>query len=142
MDPIWVNLPDDLALKIIGYLSDIDIRLAFGIPPRRLVINKQINFRSKFVYDNFTKTMYDFSGMSEEPPYWIMRRGISFSQFRRPNVFVFNMEFGEYEMTMFSDDAQLGPTKCSNHIVLKDKVKFLLRYGPRDMGKFTTRISF
>jgi len=34
MDPIWQNLPDDLAFLIISYLN-IDTRRAFGLKPQR-----------------------------------------------------------------------------------------------------------
>jgi hypothetical protein len=70
--------------------------------------------------------MFDFSGMSDETqPYWIIRRGIPFSQFRSPNLHVFNMDWEDYDMTMFSNMVQLGPSKCKNHIVLDKKVKFV-----------------
>lgn len=126
MDPIWTLLPNDLALRIIGHLDDIDTRIAFGIKPRRLVINHRFNFRNEFIYDQSTQTMFDFSGMSEpEEPYWIIRRGIPFSQYRSPGLHVFNMEWEDYDMTMFSRGYQFGPSKCSNHIVLDKKVKFI-----------------
>jgi hypothetical protein len=35
MDPIWQNLPDDLAFLVISFLN-IDTRLAFKVPPNRL----------------------------------------------------------------------------------------------------------
>ena len=34
LDPIWQNLPDDLAFLIISYLN-IDTRRAFGLKPQR-----------------------------------------------------------------------------------------------------------
>ena len=126
MDPIWTRIPNDLALHIIGFLDDIDVRRVFGFKPRRLAINKWFKFRNEFVYIRTTQTMFDFSGMADEiQPYWIIRRGIPFSQFRSPDIHVFNMEWEDYDMTMFSNDLQLGPTKCRNHIVLHDNVKFI-----------------
>lgn len=126
MDTVWTQIPNDLALHIIGFLDDIDVRRAFGFKPRRLVINKRLNFRSEFVYNRTTQTMFDFSGMSDDTePYWIIRRGIPFSQYCSPDIHVFNMEWEDYDMTMFSNGFQLGPTKCRNHIVLHDKVKFI-----------------
>jgi hypothetical protein len=35
MDPIWQNLPDDLAFLVISFMN-IDTRLAFKVPPNRL----------------------------------------------------------------------------------------------------------
>lgn len=127
MDPIWKLLPNDVALRIIELLDDIDIRRTFGIKPRRLVINKNLEFRSEFVYNRRTQTMFDFSGMNDETqPYWIIRRGIPFSQYRSPDdIYIFNMGWEDYDMTMFSDEYQLGPTICRNHIVLNKKVKFV-----------------
>ena len=127
MDPkVWVNLPNDVALHIIGFLEDIDIRRAFGFKPRRLSINKNFNFRSEYVYIKDTQTMFDFSGLKDDvDPYWIIRRGIPFSCFRTPDVHIFNMGWMDYDMTLFETTHQLGPTKCSNHIVLRDRVKFI-----------------
>lgn len=126
MDPVWKELPNDLVIHIIGFLDDIDVRRVFGFKPRRLVINKRFKFRNEVVYNRTTRTMFDFSGMADETrPYWIIRRGIPFSQFRSPNLHIFNMEWQDYDMTMFSDKTQLGPTKCRNHIVLHDRVKFI-----------------
>jgi hypothetical protein len=118
MDAIWSLLPNDLALHIIGFLDDIDTRIS--------VINQRFKFRNEIVYDQATKTMFDFTGMSElEEPYWIIRRGIPFSQYRSPGLYVFNMEWEDYDMTMFSSQYQFGPSICKNHIVLNKKVKFV-----------------
>ncbi len=126
MEPIWCQLPNDVALHIIGFLDDIDTRRIFGFRPRRLVINKHLNFRSEFVYNRATQTMFDFSGMNDETqPYWIIRSGIPFSQFRTPDIHIFNMGWENYDMTMFSDEHQVGPTTCRNHIVLNKRVKFV-----------------
>jgi hypothetical protein len=36
MDPkIWSELPYDMVREILGYVDDIDVRLAFDIKPRR-----------------------------------------------------------------------------------------------------------
>ena len=126
MDAIWSRIPNDVALHIVGFLDDIDTRLAFGIRPKRLVINQRFNFRNEFVYDQTTQTMFDFSGMSDpEEPYWIVRRGIKFSQYRSPGLYVFNMGWEDYDMTMFSGKYQFGPSICKNHIVIDKKVKFV-----------------
>ncbi len=126
MDPVWTQIPNDLALHIIGSLDDIDVRLAFKIPPRKLNPARKFELRSEIVYDHLSRTMWDFTGLTErEQPYWIMRKGIKFSQFRSPDLYVFNIGWEDYEMTMFSDTHVLGPTICRNHIVLNKKVKFV-----------------
>lgn len=73
-----------------------------------------------------SRTMWDFTGLRDpEHPYWILRKGIKFSQYRSPELYVFNMGWEDYQMTMFSDTHHLGPTTCSNHIVISNKrVKF------------------
>ena len=89
MDPVWTRLPNDLALAIIGLLDDIDVRLAFKIPPRKLNPARKFELRPEIVYDHLTRTMWDFTGLTEtEQPYWIMRRGIKFSQYRSPGLYV------------------------------------------------------
>jgi hypothetical protein len=125
MDPIWTLLPNDLARHIINFSDDLDVRVAFGCKPRRLVINNGFNFRSEFVYDKATKTMFDFSGMSDPTdPYWVIRRGIPFSHFRSPGLHIFNMEWRDYDMTLFETTHQVGPSKCQNHLVVNKRVKF------------------
>lgn len=115
--------------RILDHLDDIDVRRELGVSPRRLVVNNNTRFvpkRSEYVYDKKTQTMFDFSGMKEEDhPYWVIRRGIPFSQFRSPNTYVFNMGWEDYDMTMFTHNCQLGPTVCRNHIVVRDSIKFV-----------------
>lgn len=126
MDPIWRSLPNDLVLRVLEFSDEIDTRIYFKIPPRKLKPARNFEFRSEFVYDRTTQTMFDFSGMSDpDEPYWIIRRGIPFSQYRSPGLHVFNMEWADYDMTMFSRGFQFGPSKCKNHIVLDKKVKFV-----------------
>jgi len=126
MDPIWRFLPNDLVLRVLEFSDDIDVRVTFKIPPRKLNPVRNFEFRSEIVYDHMTKTMWDFTGLTEtEQPYWIMRKGIRFSQYRSPDdIYIFNMGWEDYEMTMFSGDLQLGPTTCRNHIVINKRVKF------------------
>jgi hypothetical protein len=125
MDPVWRSLPDHLALRIIEFLDEIDVRLFFRISPRKLTVPKNLQFRNEIVYDHLSRTMWDFSGMSDpDHPYWIMRKGIKFSQFRSPNLYVFNIGWEDYDMTMYSDTHQIGPTVCRNHIILDKNVKF------------------
>lgn len=126
MDPVWKLLPTHLVLRILEFSNEIDQRVSFKILPRKLVIDKNFEFRNEIVYDHFSKTMFDFTGMSEiDHPYWIIRKGIKFSQYRLAGIYVFNIGWEPYQMTMFSDQNHWGPTTCSNHIVLYKKVKFI-----------------
>jgi hypothetical protein len=127
MDPIWTQLPYDLVHRILEFSDEIDTRIYFKIPPRKLLVDKNFQFRSEFVYDNFSKIMFDFSGMNDPvDPYWVIRKGIKFSQYRSPSeIYIFNMGWEDYEMTMFSDAFQMGPSTCSNHIVIYKRVKFV-----------------
>jgi hypothetical protein len=127
MEEIWKFLPTDLVRKILN-MADlaIDTRLYFKLE------NKKINFKNIFwprpsvVYDNASRTMFDFTGLTDDDlPFWIIRKNIKFSQFRSPNTHVFNMEWDPYEMTMFSDDYILGPSECRNHIVFRENIKFI-----------------
>lgn len=115
-----------LELRIASYLEDMDVRRELGVPPKRLNINRSFVPKHEFVYVQSSRTMFDFSGMSDpDEPYWIIRRGIKFSQYRSDgNLHVFNMEWDEYDMTMFTRNHQFGPSMCKNHIVLRKPVKF------------------
>jgi hypothetical protein len=126
MDPIWRFLPNHLVLRILEFSNEIEQRVAFNISPRKLVLPKNLQFRNEIVYDHLSKTMWDFTGMTEaEHPYWITRKGIKFSQYRSDgDLYIFNMGWEDYQMTLFSDGKQIGPTTCSNHIVVNKKVKF------------------
>jgi len=125
MDPIWRFLPDHLVLRILQFSNEIDQRLAFKILPRKLVLDKNLEFRSEIVYDHLTRTMWDFTGLTDpEVPYWITRKGIKFSQYRSSGLYVFNMGWDDYQMTMYSGRDQIGPTTCSNHLVTDKRVKF------------------
>ena len=126
MDPVWRQLPNDLVLRILEFSDEIETRIHFKIPPRRLTLPRNFEFRPEIIYDHLTKSMWDYTGLSDpEDPYWILRKGIKFSQYRSPDLYVFNMGWEDYEMTMFSTDHVLGPTVCSNHMVFVNKrVKF------------------
>jgi hypothetical protein len=125
MDPIWRFLPDHLVLRVLEFSTEIEQRVAFKILPRKLVLDKNLEFRSEIVYDHLTRTMWDFTGLTDpEVPYWITRKGIRFSQYRSPGLYVFNMGWEDYQMTMFSGRNQIGPTTCSNHLVTNKRVKF------------------
>ena len=125
MDPVWRLLPDHLVLRILEFSDEIEQRVAFKILPRKLVLPKNLEFRSEIVYDHMTRTMWDFTGLTDpEAPYWITRRGIKFSQYRSPGLYVFNIGWEDYQMTMFSGAHQLGPSTCRNHMVINKRVKF------------------
>lgn len=125
MDPIWRLLPDHLVLRILEFSNEIEQRISFKILPRKLVIDKNFEFRNEIVYDRFSKTMFDFTGKTErEDPYWIIRKGIKFSQYRTAGIYIFNIGCEPYQMTMFSETHQVGPSTCSNNIILHKKVKF------------------
>ena len=126
MDPtVWRFLPDHLVLRVLEFSNEIEQRVAFKILPRKLVLDKNLEFRSEIVYDHLTRTMWDFTGLTDpEVPYWITRRGIKFSQYRSPGLYVFNMGWDDYQMTMYSGRDQIGPTTCSNHLVTDKRVKF------------------
>lgn len=125
MDPIWRFLPDHLVLMVLEFSNEIEQRVAFKILPRKLVLDKNLEFRSEIVYDHLTRTMWDFTGLTDpEVPYWITRKGIKFSQYRSSGLYVFNMGWDDYQMTMYSGRDQIGPTTCSNHLVTDKRVKF------------------
>ena len=85
LDPIWQNLPDDLAFLIISYMN-IDTRRAFGLKPRRnrlpmfdlkitpLIWNPMFNgsfcqiknLTGKFIYRN----QVDYLTFISQPPLW------------------------------------------------------------------------
>ena len=125
MDPIWRFLPDHLVLRVLEFSNEIEQRVAFKILPRKLVLAKNLEFRSEIVYDHMTRTMWDFTGLTDpEMPYWITRKGIKFSQYRSPGLYIFNIGWEDYQMTMFSGQNQIGPSTCSNHLVTNKRVKF------------------
>ena len=125
MDHVWRFLPDHLVLRVLEFSNEIEQRVAFKILPRKLVLPKNLEFRSEIVYDHMTRTMWDFTGLTDpEVPYWITRKGIKFSQYRSPGLYVFNIGWEDYQMTMFSGGIQLGPTRCNNHLVTDKRVKF------------------
>ena len=114
-------LTKELINKVIDHL-DINTRVELGLTPRKLKIPRISRFES--VYWNEKKKMYDFSGLSEDPPYWIIREGINFDYFRTPYIYVFNMGWEAYSMTMYTTTGHSETTLCYNHIV-KHSVKFI-----------------
>ena len=116
-------LPNQVKFKILDLIDDIDVRLAFRLSPRRLVLPRNLD-RYEAIYDQTNKKMYDFQGLNDEWPYWIVRENIEFDYFRTPDIHVFNMGWNGYDMTLYTENEKLGPTICYNHIV-KHSVKFI-----------------
>jgi hypothetical protein len=112
--------------RVLEFSDEIEQRVAFKISPRKLVMDKNSEFRNEIVYDHLTKTMWDFTGLTDRyDPYWVIRKGIKFSQYTSvDDLYIFNMNYEEYQMTLFSGGTQVGPTTCSNLIVINKKVKF------------------
>lgn len=114
-------LTKELIHKVFDHL-DINTRVELGLTPRKLKIPKLCRFES--VYCNKKKKMYDFAGLAEDPPYWIIRENIEFDYFKTPDIYVFNMGWEPYGMTMYTKTGPSDTTVCYNHIV-KHSVKFL-----------------
>lgn len=127
MDPIWRFLPDHIVLRILEFSNEIEQRIAFKIHPKKIIMNKNFQFRNEIVYDNLSKIMWDFMGMADEHvPYWIKRKGVNFSYYSSPDdLYIFNVECEDYDMTLFDTTYQVGPSKCNNNLVLNKKVKFI-----------------
>ena len=119
----FLMLPNQVKFKILELVDDIDTRLAFRLSPRRLVLPRNL-VRYEAIYDQTNKKMYDFMGLAEDPPYWVLRENIEFDYFRSPNIHVFNMGWQPYGMTLYSIDGPTESTPCFNHIV-KHSVKFI-----------------
>ena len=93
MDPVWRSLPNDLVLRVLEFVDEIETRVAFKIRPRKLGPERKIPERPEIIYDHLTRTMWDFTGLTEvDHPYWITRKGIKFSQYRSPDeLYVFKI---------------------------------------------------
>ena len=100
----------------------IDTRLDFGLVPRKLNLNFKNFFRTKLVYDNATQTLWDFRPL---PEFYMKRKNLKFSCFRSPGqLHVFNMGWEPYDMTIYGA-FKFGPRQLSNHLVIRDEIKFL-----------------
>lgn len=126
MDPkLWRHLPTDLVRRILT-LCDIDVRLTFKIPPKKLVLDQTFKFQNEIVYDLARRTLrqveYDHESDSVLT-FW--RKGLVLSTVRRGPLYVFNMEWEPYELTMYTEDYAFGPAECRNHIVLNKSIKFV-----------------
>lgn len=130
MDPsIWRHLPTDL-VRLVLNLADlpIDTRLFFKLQNRKLNLKSNFkNFRNSLTYDNATQTLWDFRSMTDlDLKFFLKRKNFKFSCFRDPDRYVFNMGWDPYEMTIyFEDEPHYGPTSISNHLVIRDKIKFI-----------------
>lgn len=71
---------------------------------------------------------------------FFIRKNINLSSIRQGPLYAFNMEWEPYNLTIYVNEYSFGPIECSSHLVTNKKVKFILKYGPRDMGQFTNRI--
>ena len=131
MDPeVWGRLPYDLVRRVLSVADlPIDTRLHFKLENKKLNLKNFFkNFRNDLVYDNSTKTLWDFRPMSDPDPdlkFFLKRKNFKFSGFRSPDMHVFNMGWDPYELVMYSGHDQLGPSTVSNHLVIRHKIKFI-----------------
>lgn len=65
MEPIWKNLSYDMVREILTYVDDIDVRISFKIPPRKLDINRiwrlewLLNTHDGIFYNLETETLHN-----------------------------------------------------------------------------------
>jgi hypothetical protein len=114
-------LRPELVTKVLARADlPIDTRLDLGLAPRKL--NFKNFFRTKLVYDNATQTLWDFRPL---PEFYMKRKNLKFSCFRSPDqLHVFNMGWEPYDLTIYGD-FKFGPRQLSNHLVIRDEIKFL-----------------
>lgn len=131
MDPkVWRHLPTDLVRRVLDMADlPIDTRLHFHLLPKKIFLKNFFkNFRNDLVYDNRTQTLWDFRHMHDADPdlkFFLKRKNFKFSVFRSPDLHVFNMGWDPYELTLMCATHQLGPTEVRNHLVIRDKIKFI-----------------
>jgi len=123
MDPVWKGLPTDLVRWVLSRADlPIDTRLHFKLENKKLNLKNFFkNFRNNLVYDNATQTLWDFRPM---PEFYLKRKNFKFSCFRTGTGCVFNMGWEPYDMTIYGA-FRLGPRKLSNHLVIRDEIKFI-----------------
>lgn len=128
MDPVWVNLPTDLVRRVLS-LADlpIDTRLYFKLENKKLNLKKFLkSFRNEIVYDRSNHILWDFRSMANtEIQFFLKRKNFKLICFRSPDAYVFNMGWDPYEFTMHAGEQTIGPTMLTNHIVIRDKIKFI-----------------
>jgi len=117
MNDIWKYLPDDICFEIIKLINSIDLNVSFKIPPKKLVFDRNFEFRNEIVYDTESMTLWDFS----DPLGPVINKGIKFSQFRNPDLYIFNMEWEPYTREI---PGLIDPIELRSHIVINKKVKF------------------
>ncbi len=124
MDPkVWRHLPPEIIRRVLDMADlPIDTRLHFNVSPKKIFLKNFFkNFRNDLIYDNATQTLWDFRPW---PEFCLKRKIFKFSEFRSPDMHVFNMGWEPYEMTIFGP-FRLGPFTLSNHLVIKSKIKFV-----------------
>ena len=125
MDPVWRLLPDHLVLRILEFSTEIDQRLAFKIPPRKLTLDRTIKFQNEIVYDLEKETMRQVEVDEDDQVLTFWRRGLKLSMIRPGPIYIFNMEWEPYELTMYTGEYAFGPATCSNHVVINKTIKFV-----------------
>lgn len=126
MDPkLWRRLPTDIVRKIVDHLG-IDVRLAFKVPPKKLVLDRNFKFQNEIVYDLANQTLRQVEvdpDLRAVLTFW--RRGVKLSAIRPGPLYIFNMEWDPYELTMYTEELAFGPAECRNHIVVNKSIKFI-----------------
>ena len=119
MEPL---LPD-LVTRVLSRADlPIDTRLALKLGHKKLNLKNFFeNFRNNVVYDNSTQTLWDFRPW---PEFYIKRKNLKFSCFRSGTGHIFNMGWEPYDMTIYGA-FRFGPRTLSNHLVIRDKIKFV-----------------
>ena len=109
MDECWKHLPYDI-VRLIIELSEpsIDVRLAFGIKPKRLEVVRAcrlwrlLKYHDGIVYNLSTKTLHNFV----IPGIHIIRRPIELS-FHTAGLWIFNDMEEDYMVEMTGSDGAL-----------------------------------
>jgi len=122
MEKLWKDLPYDLVRLVLSFADDIDVRIYFGILPRKLKIDQNFNFRNEYVYDTESMTLRQFVWHGGTGAHSV-RRGIKFDQIRE-TLHVFNMGWDEYEIEVITPEFKLGPITSREHVVINKQIKF------------------
>jgi len=123
MEKVWKDLPYDLVRLVLSFTDDIDVRIYFGILPRKLKIDQNFNFRNEYVYDTESMTLRQFVWHGGTAAHSV-RRGIKFDQIREETLHVFNMGWDEYEIEVITPEFKLGPVVARDHVVINKQIKF------------------
>ena len=116
-------LRPDLVRSVLSRADlPIDTRLELKLENKKIILKNFFkNFRNKVVYDNATQTLWDFRPW---PEFYIKRKNLKFSCFREGTGHIFNMGWEPYDMTIYGA-FRFGPRTLSNHLVIRDKIKFV-----------------